>query len=183
MVEDITESKKTQDLLMKFERLSAIGEMAAGMAHEIRNPLAAISAAAQVLRRRKPKEDKGEIEMILQQSDRLEKFIRDTLDYARPQAMPALSFSTKVALESALRLSQVQFGPAHRNINIEWALPAKDVQLKMDLGRFQQIMVNLILNAFQVLGTQGKVALGSRLKDNSVLICVEDNGPQCYKGY
>jgi two-component system sporulation sensor kinase A len=178
LARDLTERKKTEEALMKLERLSTIGEMAAGMAHEIRNPLAAISSAAQILKRKKIKEDNGQLETILGQSDRLEKLVRDTLDYAKTGAgLPYESFSMKPVLENALYLSQIQFGPLSKNVNILWDVAPEDIRLKGDAGRIQQILVNLILNAFQIMVSEGVIILSMRRDKKSVFVRVADNGP------
>jgi PAS domain S-box-containing protein len=177
VVRDLTERKKAEEALMKFERLSTIGEMAAGMAHEIRNPLAAISTAAQILQRKKLKENSGQVETILEQSDRLEKLVRDTLDYAKAAVVPAQNkVSVKTALESALNLSQIQFGPSHKMVKVQWNMPAEDVQVYADSGRVQQILVNLILNAFQIMNGKGELKLGLTTADGFALMRIEDNG-------
>jgi signal transduction histidine kinase len=175
---DLTERKKTEEALMKLERLSTIGEMAAGMAHEIRNPLAAISSAAQILKRKKIKEDNGQLETILGQSDRLEKLVRDTLDYAKTGAgLPHESFTMKPVLENALNLSQIQFGPLSKSVNILWDVSPEDIRLKGDSGRIQQILVNLILNAFQIMVSEGVIILSLHRDKDFVLVRVADNGP------
>jgi len=175
---DLTERKKSEEALMKLERLSTIGEMAAGMAHEIRNPLAAISSAAQILKRKKIKEDNGQLETILGQSDRLEKLVRDTLDYAKTGAgLPHESFTMKPVLENALNLSQIQFGPLSKSVNILWDVSPEDIPLKGDSGRIQQILVNLILNAFQIMVSEGVIILSLHRDKDFVLVRVADNGP------
>jgi PAS domain S-box-containing protein len=178
VIRDLTERKKTEETLMKLERLSTIGEMAAGMAHEIRNPLAAISTAAQILRRKKIKEDSGQLKTILEQSDRLEKLVRDTLDYAKTGAGPNYhTFSIQPILESALNLSQIQFGPLSKNVRIIWDVPQEDIRLNGDPGRIQQILVNLILNSFQIMTQEGVVILKLSSDKDTVFIRVADNGP------
>lgn len=178
VVRDLTERKKTEESLIRMERLSTIGEMSAGMAHEIRNPLAAISMAAQMLKRKKPKEDQGQLKTILEQADRLEKLVRETLIFAKPDAVLNMnSISVKAALESALRLSQIQFGPSHQKIKIVWDVPKVDVEVKAELGRLQQIFVNLLLNAYQALGDGGEIILGLRREGSFVKVIVQDNGP------
>ncbi len=175
---DLTERKKTEESLIRMERLSTIGEMSAGMAHEIRNPLAAISVAAQILKRKKPKEDHGQLETILEQSDRLEKLVRDTLIFAKPDAVLNVGpVSVRAALESALRLSQVQFGPSHQKILVDWNAPKEDFQVNAELGRLQQIFVNLILNAYQALGEGNKIKLALKREGTFIKVSVEDNGP------
>jgi two-component system, sporulation sensor kinase A len=178
VVRDLTERKKSEQALKKYERLSAIGEMAAGMSHEIRNPLAAISTAAQILKRKKIRGDNGQLETILEQTDRLEKLVRDTLDYGKTSMRHVRNIiSVKSVLESALNLSQVQFGPAHKRVQIHWDLPPEDIQVTADSRQILQILVNLILNAFQIMNGDGEIKLGMKSDRGFAFIRVEDNGP------
>ncbi len=181
VMRDLTERKNSEKALMKFERLSTIGEMAAGLAHEIRNPLASISTAAQLLGRKLTKEGKKDdsyISTILEQSERLEQLVRDTMVYARAEKdLPKDPFPLKPALEAALRLCQVQFGPSHAKIKVEWDLPKKDLKLFANPQRIQQILINLILNAYQVMPEGGKLKISMRSLGDSAFIRVEDSGP------
>src|SRR5258708_39476660 len=110
---DLTERKETEQALMRFERLSTIGEMAAGIAHEIRNPLAAISAAAQILKRKRPKEEQADdryLETIVEQTHRLNRLVLDTLQYTRAEKpLEKEDISLRDAVEKALPLIQIQF--------------------------------------------------------------------------
>ena len=145
---DITERQKTEEAMLKMERLSAIGEMAAGMAHEIRNPLSAISMAAQLLRRKSSAGGDSEeglyLKTILEQSARLEQLVKDTLDYARLEKegeIPAIAL--KGALESALRLSQIQIGPSEQKVRAQWEVPAEDIRVRAHPQRIQQILIKI----------------------------------------
>jgi PAS domain S-box-containing protein len=180
MVEDITEAQKTQELLMKFERLSTIGEMAAGIAHEIRNPLATISAAAQLMKRREKGDGKNMefLDAILEQTKRLDQLILDTLSFARAEKqVDKEPISLKGALEGALRLCQVQFGPTHSKVQVAWDNPAEDKRVLVNFQRVQQILINLILNAYQVMPEGGTLGLSLREKDGWALVRVSDTGP------
>ena len=178
MMEDITQSKKTQETLMKFERLSTIGEMAAGIAHEIRNPLASISAAAQILKRReKEKDSQGFLDTILEQTRRLDQLVQDTLSFARTErATDPKTISLKNTMEAALRLCQVQFGPTHSKVRVEWDAPV-DLQVTVNLPRIQQVLVNLILNAYQVMPEGGVLSLSILKKEDWAVVRVADTGP------
>jgi signal transduction histidine kinase len=181
LVRDITERKETQEALMKFERLSTIGEMAAGLAHEIRNPLASISTAAQLLKRRAQKDKDGEdplADTILEQSNRLEQLVRDTMDYARSEKSASLEpFPLRPALESAVRLCQVQFGPSHSKVRVEWGWPKEDLRLTANPQRIQQVLINLILNAYQAMPEGGTLRIGMEKVGDRAHLRVEDSGP------
>lgn len=175
---DVTEKKQSEQMLMKFERLSAIGQMAAGMAHEIRNPLSAISTIAQVLKRKEQKtREKGFADTILEQSERLERLIQDTLGFARNEkTLSKEPCALKGLLESSLRLSQIQFGPSHYRIRVKWDLPAEEIVIWAHPQRVQQILVNLCLNAFQVMPEGGTLTIGLKTVGKSALITVADTG-------
>ncbi len=179
---DITERQKTEEAMLKMERLSAIGEMAAGMAHEIRNPLSAISMAAQLLRRKSSAQSAAEEELylktILEQSARLEQLVKDTLDYARQEKdgeIPAISL--KGALQSALRLSQIQIGPSEQKVKALWELSSEDLKARAHPQRIQQILINLILNAYQAMPDGGTLTLSLSAEAQEVVLKVADTGP------
>jgi PAS domain S-box-containing protein len=176
---DVTERKKAEQALLKFERLSAIGQMAAGMAHEIRNPLSAIFTAAQILKRHEIKTgEKGYADMILENSQRLEKLIQDTLGYARSEKLaPQEAFALQPMIESALRLCQIQYGPNHKMIKINMDLPSDPLTLWAPPQRVQQILVNLILNAYQIMGKEGTLSLALAKEGEWAAVRVGDTGP------
>jgi signal transduction histidine kinase len=176
---DITERKNTEQVMLKLERLSTIGEMAAGMAHEIRNPLAAISMAAQLMKRKNTPGTETFLQTILEQSARLEQLVKDTLDYARIEKGAAVpSLSLKSALESALRLSQIQIGPSQEKVRVEWVHAASgDYAARAQSQRVQQIFINLILNAYQAMAEGGQLTLGLAEDGDKVLVRIADTGP------
>jgi PAS domain S-box-containing protein len=179
---DVTERQKTEEAMLKMERLSAIGEMAAGMAHEIRNPLSAISMAAQLLQRKASADGASEeglyLKTILEQSARLEQLVKDTLDYARQEKggeIPAISL--KGALESALRLSQIQIGPSEQKVKVQWELSPADLKARAHPQRIQQILINLILNAYQAMPDGGTLTLSLLAEGPEVVLKAADTGP------
>jgi PAS domain S-box-containing protein len=178
---DLTERKETEKALMRFERLSTIGEMAASLAHEIRNPLASISAAAQILKKKNGalgKEEGKTLDAILAQTERLNRLILDTLHFSKAERpTDTETFPVKEALEGALRLSQVQFGPAHSKVKVVWELPEEEPRLNANPQRVQQVLVNLILNAYQAMAGGGTLTLGLKTGPEWVSIRVADSGP------
>ncbi|HVM31569.1 MAG TPA: PAS domain S-box protein [bacterium] len=177
---DLTDRKAQEQALLKYERLGAIGEMAAGMAHEIRNPLSGIQLSAEYLLKKygAAPEAAEQIKNILDQAARLGQLVNDTLDYSRDKAAHEKEVVDVMALfRTSLRLAQVQYGPGHRRFQIQWKLDWNLYFLKATPHRIQQVLVNLILNAFQALGEAGTVTLACEKRDGWIALSVADDGP------
>ena len=180
--EDLTEYKRLEDELRRAERLSSLGQLSAGMAHEIRNPLAGIAMTTQVLQSRLA--DRPETEPYLQriqaEIQRLERIVRSLLEYSRP-ARPSLrtldmAEAARVAVGD-LRGTAEQAGVALAVIEEELAFPAR-----ADRDQIQQVLLNLLQNAIQAC-SPGESA-GLRLEraaavggEGSVRVIVWDSGP------
>ena len=177
ILRDITERKKEEEITLKYERLGAIGEMAAGMAHEIRNPLAAISGAAQYLKLKGFTDPPVllQLDNILEQCERLKSLVDDTLQYARGNPSSKRTFQAPEVFQEALRLAQIQFGPAHSKVRVIWDLPAGDQSVLGDPGRIQQVLVNLILNAYQEMLDGGTLLLVSNSDERYHYFRVQDS--------
>jgi signal transduction histidine kinase len=166
------------------DRLAALGEMAAGLAHEIRNPLGAIKGAAQCLDPHTvPPEDREFVEVIVEEVNRLNGVVTAFLDYARPLKQNFGPADVNEVVTRTLRLIQNDL-PKHILIKEElspdlWRVDADAEQLK-------QVLINLIQNAVQALGhSPGEILVrtskperfGDFRHPDSVQIMVSDNGP------
>jgi two-component system sporulation sensor kinase A len=177
---DLTDRKTTEQALLKYERLGAIGEMAAGMAHEIRNPLSGVQLSAEYLLKKfgQNPEAADQIKNILEQVGRLRQLVDDTLDYSKDKSVIELQLTDVMTLfRTSLRLAQVQYGPNHSRFKVEWKLDWNLYFLRVNPYRVQQVLVNLILNAFQAMGAEGTLTLGCEKDGARFRLSVADDGP------
>lgn len=174
-----TEAEAREIQMQRAERLATVGQMAASLAHEIRNPLTGVKAVVDVLVRQvsadDPKRD------MLRQSvaalDRIETVIRDLLDYARPRAPAMRVVDLNAVARDAIALLDAQ--GAEAKIVIEWH-PAGDLPLvRADPLMIHQILVNLIINAIHAAATvpDGRVIISTGCEKGEILCRVRDTGP------
>jgi two-component system, NtrC family, sensor histidine kinase HydH len=183
------ENSRLFGLLRERDRLAALGEMSAGLAHEIRNPLAAIKGAAQELDPRRIGGDDGELmQIIIDEVDRLNSVVTEFLDYARPFRGTFIPLSVNDAVKKTAQL--MKQGVPH-DVELEVALEDGLPDVNGDAERLQQVLINLILNAADAMGNKGKITLSTAaaadtadaallgLKDRAqfVEVRVRDTGP------
>ncbi len=179
ILRDITEGKKLHEMLLRYERLAAVGKVIAGIAHEVRNPLAVVAGMSQILKAKleNRSEYSQELETILAQANRLQYFMNDILDYSRNLEVKKAPVFARALLEDSLLLAQAQLGPSHAATRVEWNLEERLPDLPGDAERLQQVLVNLIVNAYQAMEEKGTLTLSARVKDGWMLLGVEDDGP------
>ena len=161
--QDITDIKRLErDVRMK-QRLAAVGEMAAGIAHEIRNPLASMAGSIQVLREELALNDEQAqlMDIVLRESNRLNDTIRSFLSYARPQqaAVERLDLG-KVVAETATLIRRSHDVQAGHTVDAD--LPAEPVWFEADEGQVRQILWNLATNGLRAMPAGGRLRLAVR---------------------
>ncbi len=178
--QDVTESRKLEREARVQQRLAAVGEMAAGIAHEIRNPLASMSGSIQILRGELPlTEEQGQLmDIVIRESERLNETIRSFLAYARPQRQSMRHMDVRQIITDTATLLQnsAERSELHR-ISVD--VPAGPVMLQADEGQLRQIVWNLATNGLRAMPDGGTLTLAvTPPADDSphVVISVSDEG-------
>lgn len=167
---------QTEEQLRRADRLSALGELSAGMAHEIRNPLGAIKGAVEILSDDYGHEDaKYEfIQILLKETDRLNHIVQEFLGFARPKQPEFQQADLNEAIESVLTLTAQEAKKA--GVKVEKRLDPLIGKRSLDVGLLRQAFLNLVLNAIQAMVGGGVLTIESRLRGEAIEITIADTG-------
>lgn len=180
LIHDITSQKRLEEENRRRERLSEMGDMAAGVAHEIRNPLNAISIAAQRLEMEfEPPGEKDEYDRltknILSEAARLNQILTRFLDLAKARASEEKPVDLGDAIRKAIDSLAVE--EMMRHVTIAYPIHEK-VLVRGSIEKYQQVFINLIKNSMQAMPGGGKIGIVVMPKpDKHVEITVSDSGP------
>jgi PAS domain S-box-containing protein len=184
---DITEQKKAEELMMRTEKLSSLGQLSAGLAHELRNPLAVISSCSQFCLENLNLERlvRENFEVIYRNSQRASKLISGLLAFARLDQLERSEVDINEILARVLGMTNLEVNPSHVTFvrHLDKGLP----MIMGDREKLEQVFLNLIQNAIHAVGGRGTVIFESRFleMENMVEASVIDNGagiPQEYLG-
>lgn len=176
--QDLTELRSLEDVARRQDRLAAVGRVAAGIAHEIRNPLASISGSVQVLRAETSNDSmQAELmDIILRESDRLNRIITDYLTYARPRPVELTETDVRQPLSEtfALLRHSPETLPAHK---LELDLPDAPVMIPVDGDALKQVFSNLARNSLRAMLDGGRLhAALHQEKHGRISIVFTDEG-------
>lgn len=171
--------KATQAQLIQSEKLSAVGQFVAGVAHELNNPLTAVVGFADIMRATANNEaDRGRLERIVKSAERCHKIVRNLLSFARQYPPERRLESLHDIAESVFEFMAYEFRTSNITIVREYA-PTLPLTL-VDRHQLEQVFVNILGNARQAIEMaqqDGRIVVRTRAAGNRVVIEFEDNGP------
>jgi signal transduction histidine kinase len=174
---DITHLKKAEERLMLAERLSSLGELTAGVAHELRNPLAGIKINTQVLARKKDlsETDRRVIASTQEGVEKIQKIVDDMLHFARPKAAHFQEEDINEVIDKSLAILQAKMKKG--NIALVFEKEEGLPRLRIDIHQIQQVLINLMLNAIQAMEKGGILTLRAfRETGEGVGVEIRDTG-------
>lgn len=171
---EITEEKQREQRTQQTEKLAAIGQLAAGVAHEINNPLGVILCHAELLKNSLSERELADIKTIEKHALNCKRIVADLLNFARGREQIRTPTSLNQVLEEVLDLTAAQF--RQQDITVETALAPDLPLLELDPDRIKQVFLNIMINAAQALAGPGKISVYSRQRGGWVEAEVADNG-------
>ena len=175
--QDLTEIRVLEEEVALKKRMAALGEMAAGVAHELRNPLASLSGSVQVLQRDlRPRGEAGELmEIVVKETKRLDGIIRDFLLFAKPgRFAPAPVNLVPIIEQSAKLLRNSRELRADHVIRIHAASP--EIWSEVDANRMKQVFWNLAINALKAMPGGGTLTIALQERGDEIEVSFEDSG-------
>jgi two-component system, NtrC family, sensor histidine kinase HydH len=176
-------AKLNRDLQDSFEqikradRLSAVGQLSAGLAHEIRNPLASIDGAANLIESPQTSEDvrRNSIAIIHKEIQRLNRLLTNLLDFARPRKPEFQTVEAGRLIDAIISLAG--HSAQQKGITLRKEAPPSVPRFECDSEQMKQVLLNLAINAVQAMTGPGEVVLAAHEVDSSVVMSVRDQGP------
>lgn len=174
---DVTEKRRIEAVLIQSEKLAAVGQLAAGVAHEINNPLTAIIANAQILQRELPpgSDQQESVDLIARAGARAAQVVRNLLDFARKEEYRLRPTDINITVERAIEL--VQHELLARSIQLELELDPALPSILASPDHLQSVWLNLLLNAVDTLDkSPARISVSSRKLEGEIQIAFADNG-------
>jgi len=178
VIRDLTEWKKLENQVQRKERLAAMGELASGVAHEIRNPLNTIGTIVQQLHKDfEPVDNKEEYldlsKLVYSEVKRINKTINNFLKFARPELIVASNFN----LTEFINRLKKQYKPMMDEKNIKMEIShGYQGEVYWDKNQIQQVMMNLIQNSIDAIKKEGEIKITTEKINDDIIISVSDNG-------
>ncbi len=181
---DVSEQHQLTDKLVQTDKLVLLGQLSAGVAHEIRNPLAAVNLNLQVLERNIPKDSPEHIYIstALQGVDRITRIVEVTLNFSRPSTPDIKSINLNALIPPTIDLVAATF--RRKEIKVDLKLDDKLPYVSADSKQIQQVIINILTNASDAIKSKGTVKISTYLDKGGkkktegryAVICISDNG-------
>jgi len=178
LFKDLSEVKSLREEVERNHRLATVGRLAAGVAHEIRNPLSSIKGFATYFKERYPEvpEDQHIADIMIQEVDRLNRVVTQLLEFARPVSISRKQIPLKEFIVDSLKLVERQ--AAESDVALEADLPESGAAARLDPDKLNQVLLNLYLNAIEAMAGGGRitVSLEKDKQKHRIEIRVSDTG-------
>jgi len=165
----------TQRQILQSEKLASIGRLAAGVAHEINNPLTGVLTFSHLLKERSNEEDViKDLDVIIQETKRVREIVRNLLEFARQSPPNKESINLNEIVRQLLKLvtSQKEF----RKIKLEETYDANLPEVLVDKNQIQQVFLNLLLNAGEAIVEEGKITISTTHNEENIQVAISDSG-------
>ncbi|VEF48354.1 sporulation sensor histidine kinase A [Bacillus freudenreichii] len=172
LIRDLTEQKKTEEIMHRTEKLSVVGQLAAGIAHEIRNPLTAIKGFTQLLK----KEDNNDyLEVMLSELERIEDIVSDLLILAKPQPSKTEKVDIGILLKETVDLFKSE--ALLHDVEIMIDIEISDLFIEGEANKLKQVYINLLKNAIEAMPDGGKIQVSAiKTRSGQIVTKIIDNG-------
>ncbi|MEG6616553.1 response regulator [Peptococcaceae bacterium 1198_IL3148] len=177
VINDVTELKQKEHLLQEKEKLAIVGQMAACMAHEIKNPLTAIKGFVQILASKALDDSAANyISIINSEIERMSEVIRDFLSLAKPQPPQFVEADINLLIQEMVLIFQSQ--ALMKNINVAIDLAENVPPVAIDIGKFKQVLLNLTQNALEAMDKNGTITIATYFLSDQreIRLDVKDTG-------
>lgn len=171
VIRDMSDRKRSEDLIRRAEKLSIVGELAAGIAHEIRNPLTALKGFLQLLRSK----ETAYVEIMLVEIDRINQIVNEFMCMAKPHADKFIETDLTDLIENVTFMMQPQ--AILYNVQVDFTLDTMDSRVFCEPNQLKQVFINLIKNSIEAMPSGGTINVKVMAKDASFLqIVLSDDG-------
>lgn len=176
LIQDLSQVKSLEEELRRSERLAALGKMAAGVAHELRNPLSSIKGLAILLKSRfqENSSDQETADILVQEVERLNRSIGELLDYARPQKLNKDIVRPEEVVHKAVSL--IRMDAESMGVQVQIRMEADLPSLQADQDKLNQVFLNLFLNSIQAMEHGGRLDIRLTAQGRNVIFTVKDTG-------
>ncbi len=178
LISDLTQLKGMERVMRENERLAAVGRMAAGVAHEVRNPLSSVKGLALLLKGRfaDNSSDSEAADLLIDQVERMNRTVSELLSFARPAPLKLQRISLKELLENTIRLIDTDAG--NSGVTTKFFADPDLLDVAADRDRLNQVFINLLLNSVQAMERGGELSVTAEnaAEGQSVIIKIRDTG-------
>lgn len=172
---DITEKKRNEEILHRQDKLAAVGQLAAGVAHEIRNPLTSMKGYAEFLLEDEVYEDRREfIEIILDEINRVNIIVEDFMVLAKPKVEELHEKNIIPIIQNVLSL--LEFEARKKRVHMHFEANEDIVQIECDEDRLKQVFLNFIKNGIEAMPNGGDITVKVNVMEEQVQVSIQDTG-------